>query len=55
MVIISKREKEIAAQAKREELMNIPFAGTEHKTRKMGEGRKLSKLVILDIFLYLFI
>ena len=47
MVIMSKREKEIAARPKGEELMNIPSAGAEHKTIKMGgRGRKLSKLVI---------
>ena len=47
MVIIPKEKKEIAARPKREELMNIPSAGAEHKTRKMGgRGRKPSKLVI---------
>ena len=59
MVIIPKREKEIAAQSKREELMNIPSAGTEHnKTRKMGGGgRKPSKLVIyiINIHIYFYI
>ena len=47
MIIIPKREKEIAALSKREELMIIPSAGAEHKIRKMGGiGRKPSKLVI---------
>ena len=47
MIIISKREKEIAARPKREELIYIPSAGAEHKTRKMrGGSRKPSKLVI---------
>ena len=47
MISISKREKEIAARLKREELKNIPSARAEHKTRKMGGGsRKPSKLVI---------
>ena len=69
MIIISNRKKEIAARLKREELMNIPSAGAEHKSRKMGGGgRKPSKLVIyiyiyilllllllLLLFLYLFI
>ena len=61
MIIISKRGREIAAPPKREE-MNIPSAGAEDKTRKMGRGgRKSSKLVIyiyiyiIFIFLYLFI
>ena len=56
MIIIPKREKEIAARPKNEELMNIPSAGAEHKTRKMGgRGRKPSKLVIyiLNIYIYL--
>ena len=62
MVIIPKGKKEIAARPKREELVNIPSAEADHKTRKMGgRGRKPSKLVIYIytkytyIFLYLFI
>ena len=54
MIIISKREKEIiAARPKREELIYIPSAGAEHKTRKMrGGSRKPSKLVI---YIYIYI
>ena len=46
MVIIPKGKKEIAARLKREELMKIPSEGAEHKTRKIRESRKPSKLVI---------